>query len=50
MATWIRTRTGIPNADPGTGIPNADPDQGGLKRAKKDGKNASIRQINRHKD
>jgi hypothetical protein len=38
MAAWIRIR-----------IPNADPDPGGLKRAKKEGKNASKRQIIRHK-
>jgi hypothetical protein len=30
-------------------ILNADPDPGGLKRAKKEGKNASKRQIIRHK-
>jgi hypothetical protein len=38
MAAWIRIR-----------IPNADPDPIGLKRAKKEGENASIRQIIRHR-
>jgi hypothetical protein len=34
MVAWIRIR-----------IPNADPDPGGLKRAKKEGKNATKIQI-----
>jgi hypothetical protein len=38
MGAWIRIH-----------IPNADPDPGGLKRAKKEGKNASKRQIIRFK-
>jgi hypothetical protein len=38
MAAWIQIR-----------IPNADPDPGGLNRAKKEGKNASKRQIIKQK-